>query len=299
MKMITPLIKSRYGNGNGVLVETEGLPLETLEREFVLSLLRESGFIVFRGFRTDLDAFSGLVQRLSTRVTLDPARRFHGSVAQKVDAGFDAIGLHCENGNSPFLPDLCWFFCEKAAREGSQTTVCDGYRVWDALSQSTRERFLAQPIQYSRHVEAAKWKGFVFHSLKGRKPLEEIGMADLLGLLENQENASAALKPDGSIHYTFQVPAAHQTLFSQRRAFANSILGPSFNYERPRITFADGSPFSKAIMAELSQVTEALTENIEWQDGGVVLIDNTRVMHGRRAIKDPHRTIYNALSYIG
>ena len=29
---------------------------------------------------------------------------------------------------------------------------------------------------------------------------------------------------------------------------------------------------------------------------GELLIDNTRVMHGRRAIVDPARTIYNALS---
>jgi hypothetical protein len=29
----------------------------------------------------------------------------------------------------------------------------------------------------------------------------------------------------------------------------------------------------------------------------VVLIDNTRVMHGRRRIEDPVREIYNALSY--
>ena len=31
--------------------------------------------------------------------------------------------------------------------------------------------------------------------------------------------------------------------------------------------------------------------------GDIVLIDNTRVMHGRRAITDPERTILNAQSY--
>jgi alpha-ketoglutarate-dependent taurine dioxygenase len=291
--------RSRYGQGNGLLLTAAGLPLEALDKAEVLGLLKEAGFLVLRGFTANLETFSGFVQRLSIRVTLDPARQFHGKVAQKVDAGYDAIGLHCENGNTPFLPHLCWFFCEKAAKAGSQTTVCDGYSVWDALSASSRERFQAQPIQYTRNIEAMKWKAFTAHALQGRKPIEQIEFKDLVSLLDTQQDATAELKPDGSIYYVFRVQAAHRTLFGERLALANSILGPSYNYEKPKITFADGSPLSEQLLAELAQVTEAHTENIEWRNGEVVLIDNTRVMHGRRAITDPERTIYNALSYIG
>jgi alpha-ketoglutarate-dependent taurine dioxygenase len=296
--MDSQINRSRYGQGNGLLLSAEGASLERLEKAEVLGWLKEAGFIVFRGFDANLETFAAFVQRLSARVTLDPARQFHGAVAQKVDAGYDAINLHCENSNTPFLPHLCWFFCEKAASAGSQTTVCDGYAVWDALSPATQERFLAQPIQYSRHVEAMKWKGFVYHSLQGRKPFAQIDFSDLQALHDGHTDAGAELKPDGSIHYSFRVPAAHRTLFGQRLAFANSILGPSYNYEAPRITFADGSPLPEPILEELAQVFEAHTENIEWRDGEIALIDNTRVMHGRRAIQDPLRTIYNALSYI-
>jgi len=282
-----------------VLLQGDGRSLDSVEKAELLAVLAQAGFLILRGFSADLGSFSTLVQRVSLRVSLDPARQFHGGkVAQKVDAGYDAIGLHCENGNNPFLPHLCWFFCEKAAKEGSQTTVCDGFPVWDALAPATRERFLAQPIQYSRNVEAVKWKTFVFHSLQGRKPLEQIEYNDLAAIYEGRQGASAELKPDGSIHYVYQVPAAHPTQFSERLAFANSILGPSYNYEKPKITFADGTPFSEQLVAEISEVTERFTEDIEWQAGDVVLIDNTRVMHGRRAIKDPQRTIYNALSFL-
>lgn len=45
-------------------------------------------------------------------------------------------------------------------------------------------------------------------------------------------------------------------------------------------------------------MTALVTENLDWQHGDAAVIDNTRVMHGRRAITDPDRTIYNALSYI-
>ncbi|PTL76231.1 TauD/TfdA family dioxygenase [Vitiosangium sp. GDMCC 1.1324] len=290
---------TRYGSGHGVLIQApEGESLDTLTKDGVLASLEEAGFILFRQFNTHLDAFSHFVKRMSSRISLDPARQFHGSVAQKVDAGFDAVGLHCENGNSPFLPDLCWFYCEKAASAGSQTTVCDGYRVWNALSPATRELFLAQPIVYSRRVAEARWKSFVFHLLEGRKPLEDIELGDLLALVRNSTQTRIEPEADGAIHYAFQVPAVHGTLFSEQKSFANSILGPSFNYERPRITFADGSSIPDEVQEEIRVTTETLTEDIGWQDGDVVLIDNTRVMHGRRAIQDPHRTIYNALSYL-
>lgn len=294
------LMRNRCGNGHGVRLETrEGASLDSLNKDTLLETLADAGYLLLRGFRTDLGGFSRFVQRMSCRVSLDPARKFHGGeVAQKVDAGFDALGLHCENGNTPFQPDLCWFFCEKAAREGSQTTVCDGYRVWEALSPSTRERFLAEPIQYSRHVDTPRWKSFVFHSLQGRKPMEQLEIGDLVELVRDRDSTTLELNPDGSIAYFFRVPAAHRTLFSERLAFANSILGPSVHYEKPRISFASGAPIPDEVLAEVSRVTEALTEELDWRDGDVALIDNSRVMHGRRAILDPSRSIYNALSYL-
>lgn len=291
-----------YGTGYGALLEGEGESLiDAVDRDTVLQQLADSGYILFRGFEVDIDHFSAFVRALSTRVSLDPARSFGGSggVAQKVDAGVDAVGLHCENGNSPFLPDLCWFYCERAAVEGSQTTVCDGYRAWDALSEATRRRFLDKKIVYSRRVEEDKWKRFAFHMLEGRKPIDQIVLDDILAPVRGNANVRITGNDDGSIHYAFEVAAARQPQFGgERIAFANSILGPSYNYETPKITFADGEEFPEPLLAEIRDATESVTENIDWQDGDVLLIDNTRAMHGRRAIRDANRVIYNALSDI-
>ncbi|MFI7576097.1 TauD/TfdA family dioxygenase [Micromonospora sp. NPDC049497] len=298
--LTTTFAMSRYGAGNGLLCTAPATAaLTDLDPLVTVRLLRESGFIVFRGFRADLELFSALVHAVSGRITLDPAREFHGGdVAQKVDAGTDAIGLHIENGNSPFAPDLTWFFCEKAAAEGSETTVCDGYRVWDEFSEETRAQFTAQDIAYSRRVEEDRWKAFVRHQLGDAKPADEITVDDMRGLATGPGKTLIEPLDGGAIRYEFQVPAAHATLFGSRLAFANSILGPSYNYEKPRITFADGTEFAAELMRETEERTAALTEDLAWQDGDVALIDNTRVMHGRRRILDPARTIYNAQSYL-
>ncbi|MDQ1019016.1 AMP-binding protein [Streptomyces afghaniensis] len=298
---VTPSVDIRpYGEGTGKLVLPAGAGhLSDLDPAQVIELLSEAGFLLLRGFGLGLEDFTSFVKAHSDRITLDPARSFHGGgVAQKVDAGTDAVGLHLENGNSPFGPDLTWFLCEKAARRGSQTTVCDGYRVWDRMGERARELFAAQDIVYSRNVEEAKWKAFVFHQLEGRKGLDEITFDDILALVRGQESTVISLNDDGSIAYSYRTAAAHPTLFGDRLAWANSIFGPSYNYEAPRITFADGGELPGRLQDELRTLTEQVTEDLQWQDGDVALIDNTRVMHGRREILDTDRTIYNAQSYL-
>ncbi|MCW5253058.1 TauD/TfdA family dioxygenase [Streptomyces sp. SHP 1-2] len=287
-----------YGTGSGLLLTPAepGAGLDGVDTAELLGLLGTAGFLLLRGFGAGMDSFTALVQRASTSTTLDPARDFYSEVAQKVDAGYDEVGLHTENGNSPFRSHLAWFFCEKAAASGSQTTVCDGHRVWDALSEPARAAFAAQDIVYSRYVAEPQWRAMAHHLLD--RPAEEIEVGELVRLAAAMPGTEVEPQEDGGVRYAFRTPAADATLFGTRPAFANSILGPSNNYETPRITFADGTEFGAGLLDEVREVSGALTENLEWADGDVALIDNTRVMHGRRAITDPDRTIYNALSYI-
>jgi alpha-ketoglutarate-dependent taurine dioxygenase len=292
----------QYGPGNGrAVVSDPGGRLDDLDEREVLTLLKESGYLLLRGFDADLDKFNAFVRRLSSVVVSDPAREFfgEGQVAQKVDAGSLALGLHLENGNSPFMPDLTWFFCQVAAESGSQTTVCDGYRIWDALPESSRAAWTAQDIVYSRTVPKRAWQGLGAHLLGGAKKAEDITLDDIAPLIPDPDRTQFRPNDDGSVHYAYRAPAVPPaTLFDDRPAWANSIFGPSFNYEQPRITWADGSEIPAELMSEAETISDAVTEDVDWEHGDVALIDNTRVMHGRRAITDPRRTIFNAQSYV-
>jgi alpha-ketoglutarate-dependent taurine dioxygenase len=297
----TQLATEPYGTGSGRLLRPGAgqQRLTDLDPAAVIALLAEAGFLLLRGFAPSLEEFSAFVKAHSGRVTLDPARSFHGGdVAQKVDAGVNALGLHIENGNSPFVPDLTWFLCEKAASAGSQTTVCDGYRVWARVSPEAERAFTAHQIVYSRRVEEDKWKAFVFHQLGGAKPREEITLDDFRALVDDEASTTITPAEDGSVTYAYRTGAARTTLFGDRLSWANSIFGPSYNYEPPTITFADGSEIPAELLTELEKLTEEETEELAWEHGDLALIDNTRVMHGRRAITDPDRTIYNAQSYL-
>ncbi len=293
----TLLGRTPLGEGTGVCV-TSAVPEGTLLEmaPYLLDELTEAGHLLLRGFAPAVEDFNALVSACSSKVTLDPARRFHGDVAQLVDSGSDAIGLHIENGATPYPPDLLWFHCVKAADSGSQTTVCDGRRVWERLDEPTRELFRTDPVVFSRSVGEDQWRRFTAFSLgDGRSP-QEIGIEDLRRLAAGGDTRIELL-PDGSVRYTFETWAAHEGRWSEKIAWANSIFGPSYNYEAPVIRFRDGGPLPEALLARLRTITEEVTEEIDWQDGDVVLIDNSRVMHGRRAISDTARTIVNAQSF--
>lgn len=261
--------------------------------------LAEHGVLLLRGCLDNVRVFSAFVREHSSRLSLDPARAMDGGAAQLVDAGRDAIGLHCENGNSPFWPDLTWFYCDIPARIGSETTVCDGERVLARMSPGCRRFFEEQPIRYARRVEAGKWKRLVQHYRPDLGALEAIRFDHLEALVGDDPNTALSYDPeDDSIGYAFTVSAIQVSTLSQRPAFANSLLGPSFNYEKPRITRADGAAIPARWLDEFARVSEAETIDIRWQARDMALIDNRRVMHGRRAILDSNRRIYNALSYL-
>jgi hypothetical protein len=97
------------------------------------------------------------------------------------------------------------------------------------------------------------------------------------------------LNADGSLEYRIKVSPVRPSSLSDGQAFANAILGPSHNYEPPVYTLDDGSVVTAGEIEALRDIAETCTVEINWQDGDVAVIDNTRVMHGRRAIKDQDR----------
>jgi alpha-ketoglutarate-dependent taurine dioxygenase len=291
---------SSHIDGNGLVITSRRRDeLGSLQHADLMLALADHGYVLLRGFETRQETFSELIKDVSSRITLDPARKFAGgNVAQKIEAGLVPQGLHIENGATPWVPDLVWFYCERPADVGSQTTICDGYGVWERLPERTRTRFLENRITFARDMPEDKWKGLVFRLLDGRKSHDEITFDDLLAVTDDHVDVKYLARPGGAVHYKYFTHAAHPTLFSDATAFANSILTPSVNYQPPVIEFEDGSPLDAMLMREIIEATALETNEIDWHAGDVAVVDNSRVMHGRRKVRDPRRSLYNAQSYI-
>ena len=265
----------------------------------ILTDLQTHGWTLLRGYHYDVETFSQLMSQLCQTLTYDPARQNVTSEAQKVDAGTHAIGLHIENGNTPMPPDVIAFFSELSATKGSQTTICDGHAVYQALSPKLKATF-SQPMRISRYLPQAIWQNYVA-TATGRTDAEQISLNDLETFITatTSKTLTHCVEPqtDGGVRYVLQIPAIREDNVSGQLAFANTLLGPSFNYEKPEFTLANGQPVDDALLDELTQICEKYTQDIAWQNGDVVILDNKRMMHGRRQIDVPltERKLYIAM----
>ncbi|WP_272003289.1 TauD/TfdA family dioxygenase [Roseovarius sp. ZX-A-9] len=253
--------------------------------------LDSDGWTLLRGFAMDIPAFSTITSRLCKAITFDPARENTDKNTQKVDAGLGPIGLHIENGNTPVCPDIVAFYSSKAAFEGSQTTICDGRRVVDAMSPVQRTRW-SQRMMVTRTLPEALWKRYLANEHPAISEPEEVTQEHILQFKASIPDQDFTLNDDGSLEYRIKVLPIRASSLSGGQAFANAILGPSHNYEPPVYTLDDGDIVSADEIEELRDIAETCTVEINWQDGDVAVIDNTRVMHGRRAIKDQDRQLF-------
>lgn len=282
---------------NIVRAEVPWAAIGAAEMDAVRSHLERDGWALLRGFDVDMAVFSALTAQLCRTITFDPARAFSEKNTQKVDAGTGPIGLHIENGNTPVCPDLVAFYSARAAFEGSQTTVCDGRKVLDAMSEAQRARW-SQPMTVSRRLPEQLWKRYLANEHPAISKPEEVTQEHILQFKAAIPNQDFELHEDGSLTYHITLNPVRPSAFSGGTGFANAVLGPSHNYEAPVYRFADGSLVTAEEIEELRDLAETCTTEINWQDGDVAIIDNTRVMHGRRAIKDQDRQLFIGMGRI-
>jgi hypothetical protein len=257
--------------------------------------IARTGVVIYRGFADGLQDFNDFISAHSSRVTFDPARTPATENTAEINAGILEMGLHRENGNLPFTPDLQWFYCLKPAIRGSQTTFCDGVRVLHELSATVRREFEGRKIKYSRRIPWTNIRRFL--SIEFQLPLEQIDEIHLDRVNNIVEGQLYERIDEHLILSELETYAIIKSCFSGRRAFCNSLLSPSVNYDPPKISWADGEEIDLAIWDEIKEVSSRLTYDLFWQRGDVVVVDNTRVMHGRRRLDDPSRRIFGAQSY--
>jgi alpha-ketoglutarate-dependent taurine dioxygenase len=57
------------------------------------------------------------------------------------------------------------------------------------------------------------------------------------------------------------------------------------------VRFADDSRLPDDVVAEIREVTDKLTLPVAWEARDLIMVDNSRLMHGRNAFNDTQREI--------
>lgn len=272
------------------MITGQGEDLLGLSRDAVLAAFAASGALLFRGFTGGVEGFCSFTERFSSGF------RKHGGfnrpavdgkeALQTVVSGSQFIGAHSELRWAPFAPDIVWFYCVSPADEGGETTLYDGARTMAGLHPKTREAFSAQPLKYNYTAPPRVWTRF-FEVSTVEEATAKLSRPD-----PRLPEASHTFSFDGdqlSLEYT--IPAFTRPRFGGGLVYAasSSITG---GYDQIECTFADGTPISDDLREDVSETANRLEIAVPWQPGDVVMIDNTRVMHGRRPFTGTSREIY-------
>lgn len=276
-------------------IHGDGASLELVDVNEVRAQLESSGLLLLRGFGTTLSGFAALTENLcaSSVFNESPHRDLldHETGIQSVNKGGDPFPLHPEIAREPWRPDVALFACLGAPEVGGQTNLCDGIRIVEKLSESLRRELEQRRLIYIKPAipeELAYWLGT-------ETPGDE--------LLANPPTTSPyefRRQPNGVVLRIFTRPAFEKPLFQDKPAWGNFVLFARDYLGRRNFPILEGiGEFPEDWLNEIRTVSRKLTYAHKWQQGDVLVVDNSRYMHGRRAIADEvERRIATSFGYL-
>ena len=287
MNTITqPILKSISKNLGQQIINQNDQSIFDLDRETIISLFKEYGVLLFRGFSTDTAIFKEFSNLFSTDFLDYAGGAFNRRIINddptilSVNDFQTEIKLHGEMYYQKNIPLMLWFFCAKPASADGETIVCDGRQFFDELSDSTKELFSQKKLKFTIKMNKERWQQ--------KYKTDDIEKLAAVCKLNDTHLTKYA---DKSIKLEYVRSLITSSRCGKHQIFINSLL-PGMDLSPEILSFDDNSSISADLMTELNEIAERITTNICWQKGDILMIDNTRIMHGRRAFADDKRDIY-------
>jgi hypothetical protein len=180
-------------------------------------------------------------------------------------------------------PNVGFLFCEVAPNvAGGETTLVDGIQLLAALDPTLRERFQREGLGYHMVWERERWQN----------ELGATSRAQLEPLL--RQSRDTRFEFDGETLRLFhRVPAITATrtgasvfapaLLAHLSHVPAAIASERLIYSKAtnRVCFGDGEDLPDSVVQHLIEIHDALTHFHRWHPGDLLILDNTRTLHGR------------------
>jgi alpha-ketoglutarate-dependent taurine dioxygenase len=253
--------------------------LLSVDESTIISLYKEHGVILLRGFELNLEEFKRFTENYCAASVFNESRGRsvldEEANIQTVNVGADAFPLHPELSRDPWKPDVCFFWCMNAPHQGGETLICDGIEVVKNMPRELFQAFeprrlLYAQVAYPEHREY--WLG--------------TATPDDAVLQDPPDDCPYSfIRADGNVVRTFSRPALHTPMFSSQLAFGNFLLFARYLLGIKSFpVFENREIVPDSLIAEIKRISDAAAVPIRWQKGDLLMLDNTRFMHGRNAV---------------
>jgi alpha-ketoglutarate-dependent taurine dioxygenase len=276
----------------GILVTPVGNQFPAAEE--LIQLFKLHGALLLRGFNFTKESFRDFTASITPEFigyqggayARDPIDGDSTVLSVTGQRQFFAVPMHGEMCYQKNPPTILWFFCHRPPVSGGETTLCDGIDFFEKLSPAARDLFTSRKVKYIRHYGREGWEG-----------IYQTSDPEQVARVCAERDTECAYDPaDDTISTAYAKSALTETLYGGKSAFVNNILTileqESQNQKHSRVRMEDNSPIPPEVVTELKTLEKALTRAVAWQPGDLVMVDNTRLMHGRNAFNDTERELF-------
>ncbi|OYY77449.1 MAG: hypothetical protein B7Y43_11315 [Sphingomonas sp. 28-62-20] len=290
-----PIIHLPEANRPQVLMQADReRGLLDLDPTQIIDLYKQHGALLLRGFGADIAQFPAFARRFCPTSVINNSlgRRPIDAAAkiQTVNCGTLAFSLHPELSREPWKPDAALFACFSPPSRGGATTICDGVALVRALPEALRSALAPRRLLYKMEC----WPELLEFWLGDPKPSDAL-------LAAPPSTCPYFFRRSGEqVVRMFTRPVLHKPMFIDEPAFGNFLLFARFSKNLPNFpVLDDGSPVPETWLQTIKAVGDSLTVPVVWEAGDVLMLDNTRFMHGRTTILDAReRLIATFFGYV-
>jgi alpha-ketoglutarate-dependent taurine dioxygenase len=271
-----------------------GQTLGAVDRAAIRALYEQHGALLLRGFQSDLEGFSRLASDLCPVSVNNESRNRavlgSGGNIQSVNLGVMPFPLHPELSREPWKPDTCFFFCVRPPSAEGSTTLCDGLAIVRGLPVELTQKMDTRRLKYI----APAGPEILKYWLGSARPNSEV-LADPPPSCPYQFE-----RIGGKLARSFTRPFLHKPMFADALAFGNFLLFARFlRGTRNFPLFENGEEVPDEWLHTVKAVSDQLTVAIRWQKDDLLILDNSRFMHGRTAVTEPNdRVIATYFGYL-
>ena len=273
--MKTSNISEMFDSGGLIIQKSGKEKINNLDYNEIINLFEINGVILFRDFDLNAEDITQFTDIYSEKYARDADRRknrFEEKNVHDVDLGTDAHTLHSEASYSPACPEIIWFYCNIPPIKSGETILCDGISLWKSLNIELKEYFLTNPLRFDLEIPTGIQR-------KGKKKQKWI---------TNSLGSSGYIDWDsGNLLLTQLQYAPRVSRFGNSLCFSNHLmaeLGKDDQIKNKAMQIFDGSQVPDQYLDDIKSKSAKLTYEHEWEKRDLLMIDNYRFMHGRRAI---------------
>ncbi|MEU6074022.1 TauD/TfdA family dioxygenase [Micromonospora sp. NPDC047074] len=271
------------------------------------TVLAERGALLLRDPQRSAAEFAAIGDALMTAVPY--ANGLHDerdvvsadATTTTVTRGLAGMPLHREASYAPGSPDVLTFMCVRPADDGGATTLCDGVELLAALPRPVRAEFEDMHLVWESTLEPERW-----HRMFGTTDRDEVVAAirQWEPYLRPWEGIGARFTAAGALTTWFRTRCTPPTYFGGEPAFCNSLLisrpgEDEYQEQRLSVRTGTGDRVPEELIVEVATAASDRTFAVPWQAGDVLVVDNSRYLHGRQAFQDPGRSVLVRMGLFG